>query len=204
MADPPRTYRKKRRAELEARTRRRITESAVALHGTVGPSRTTMSAIAAHAGVRRSTLYRHFPDESAVFAACSAHWMAANPLPDLARWAAIADPGRRLGTALRDLYGYYGRAEPMLANLFRDAPLIGIVEQHLGALREYMSAARRVLSADADVHGAARRRRRAAIGHALAFTTWRSLVREQGLSEAQAVGLMVGLVAAAAARSARR
>ncbi len=80
----------KRRAELEELTRRRITESAVELHGTLGPSRTSISAVAEHAGVRRSTLYRHFPDEPALFEACTAHWRAANPVPDLARWAAIA------------------------------------------------------------------------------------------------------------------
>ena len=63
-----------RRAESQHQTRLRITESAVALHGTVGPSRTSISAVAAHAGVRRSTVYRHFPDEAALFDACTAHW----------------------------------------------------------------------------------------------------------------------------------
>ena len=104
MADEKRPYRKKRRAELEAQTQMRITESAVALHGTVGPSRTSMSAIAERAGVRRSTLYRHFPDEAAVFDACSAHWREANPAPDLGAWAAIEDPDRRLRAALEELY----------------------------------------------------------------------------------------------------
>ena len=90
MTDEKRSYRKKRRAELEAQTRRRITESTVELHGTLGPSRTSISAVAEHAGVRRSTVYRHFPDEAALFTACTSHWMASNPMPDLARWAAIA------------------------------------------------------------------------------------------------------------------
>jgi hypothetical protein len=35
---------------------------------------------------------------------------------------------------------------------------------------------------------------KAAIGHALEFETWRSLVRRQGLSHAQAVDAMVRLV----------
>ena len=35
---------------------------------------------------------------------------------------------------------------------------------------------------------------RAAIGHALAFDTWRSLVRAQGLSNKQAVELVTRLV----------
>jgi hypothetical protein len=34
----------------------------------------------------------------------------------------------------------------------------------------------------------------AAVGHAVAFATWRSLVREQGLDDAQAVEAMAALV----------
>ncbi|MGH2824481.1 MAG: hypothetical protein ACRDLY_15995 [Thermoleophilaceae bacterium] len=41
--------------------------------------------------------------------------------------------------------------------------------------------------------GAHRRRTAAAVGHALSLDTWRSLVREQGLSEAEAVELMAAL-----------
>src|SRR5918999_3074579 len=111
-----RRYEKKRRAELEAETRRRITESAVELHGSVGPARTSISAVAERAGVRRSTVYRHFPDEAALFEACSSHWEAANPPPDLGAWAAIADPDERLRTALGELYAFYRRTEPMMEN----------------------------------------------------------------------------------------
>ena len=45
--------------------------------------------------------------------------------------------------------------------------------------------------------GAARQRVLAATGHALAFTTWRSLTREQGLDDRQAADLMCRLVTAA-------
>src|SRR5580692_11482147 len=104
MTDQPRRYNMQRRAESQLETRRRITESAVELHGTLGPSRTSMSAVAAHAGVRRSTLYRHFPDEAALFDACSAHWNASNPPPDLGAWRQIDSPELRLSVALEDLY----------------------------------------------------------------------------------------------------
>src|SRR5436309_3161577 len=104
MAHETRTYTKRRRAESEADTRLRITESAVQLHGSLGPSRTSISAVAEHAGVRRSTVYRHFPDDAALFAACSAHWGEANPPPDLASWAAVEDPGERLRSGLLELY----------------------------------------------------------------------------------------------------
>src|SRR5713101_5595204 len=99
MADKTRPYRMQRRAESQEKTRQRITASAVALHGSVGPSRTSISAVAAHAGVRRSTVYRHFPDEAALFDACTAHWATANPLPDLDAWSTVASPDERLRLA---------------------------------------------------------------------------------------------------------
>jgi AcrR family transcriptional regulator len=197
MTDQPRPYRMKRRAESQLQTRRRITESAVALHGTIGPARTTMSAVAAHAGVRRSTLYRHFPDESALFDACTAHWATDNQPPDLQAWAAIAGADERLSIALGELYAYFGRTERMLENLSRDEATVPIVAERFAAFHLYFDAARDTLLAGRRLRGAAKRRTQAAIGHALAFTTWKSLVREQGLSDGDAVALMRALVAAA-------
>jgi AcrR family transcriptional regulator len=198
MTDQKRSYRKQRRAELEQATRTRITESAVELHGTLGPSRTSLSAIANHAGVRRSTLYRHFADEAALFAACSAHWAAANPPPDLTHWEAIDDPDQRLRVGLTELYGYYRRTERMLGNVLRDQDAMPIVKQMLGGFRDYTAVAHATLMSGRPARGTARRRLRAAIGHALAFTTWRSLVCEQELDDATAVELMRRLINAAA------
>jgi AcrR family transcriptional regulator len=197
MADKTRPYRMQRRAESQQQTRLRITESAVELHGTLGPSRTSISAVAAHAGVRRSTVYRHFADEEALFDACSAHWGAANPPPDLGAWSAIEDPDERLGIALAELYAFYGRAEPMLENLFRDEEIVPAVKRRFGAFRGYLAAAQDALIAGRAVRGASARRTRAALGHALAYSTWRSLVREQRLSGAEAAALIIELVDAA-------
>jgi AcrR family transcriptional regulator len=189
MPDETRPYRMRLRADSQEQTRRRITESAVALHGSLGPSRTSISAVAEHAGVRRSTVYRHFSDEAALFDACTAHWAAANPPPDLRAWAAIGDPGERLEQALRELYAYYGRTADMLANLFRDETTVPLVAERFAAFHGYLGAARDTLLAGRRLRGAARRRTRAALGHALSFATWRSLVREQGLGDAEAVAL---------------
>lgn len=197
MTDEKRPYRKQRRAELEAETRRRITESAVALHGTLGPSRTSMSAIAEHAGVRRSTLYRHFPDEGAVFEACSAHWVASNPAPDLDCWAAIENPGERLKLGLEELYGHYRRTRMMMENLLRDEATMPTVERMFRGYRDYADAALDILMAGRGLRGKARHRVRAAIGHGLAFTTWRSLTHEQELDDRAAADLVCRLVAAA-------
>lgn len=192
MSYEKRPYEKRRRAELEQETRRRITESAVALHASLGPSRTSMSAVAEHAGVRRSTLYRHFPNQEALFDACSAHWGAANPPPDIAAWAGIEDPDARLRAALGAMYAYYRQTEPMVANLLRDIEL-PVVGSRMAGFPEYLDAIRRAL-----LRGRPRRRAvRAAIGHALAFSTWRSLARNQQLDDSQAVDLMCRLVSAA-------
>jgi AcrR family transcriptional regulator len=194
-----RPYRMQRRAESQEQTRRRITESAVELHATIGPANTSISAVAEHAGVRRSTVYRHFPDEAALFDACSAHWMAANPVPDLAAWAAIASPAERLGVALDELYAFYARTERMLDNLFRDETQSAIVKERFAVMREYVAQAQATLMKGRKLRGAAAGRTKGAIGHAIAFATWTSLVREQGLSPSDAVALMCRLVASAAA-----
>jgi AcrR family transcriptional regulator len=151
-----------------------------------------MSAVAEHAGVRRSTLYRHFPDEEALFVACSAHWRAANPRPDIADLAGIEDPDERLRAALEAMYAYYRGGEQMIANLLRDIEM-PVVGSRFATFLEYLGAIQTAL-----LRGRPRRRAvRAAVGHALAFTTWRSLARDQGLDDRQAAELMCRLVAAA-------
>jgi AcrR family transcriptional regulator len=202
MSDQTRPYRMTRRAELEEQTRRRITESTVALHEELGPARTSISAVAERAGVRRSTVYRHFPDEEALFAACSSHWRTANPPPDPHVWAAIEDPGQRTETALRELYAFYERTEGMYTSLLRDEPHVPIVHRLLEDFYGYLRTIQDILMADRGLRGRAARRTRAAIGHALAFPTWRSLTREQGLADGDAVALMCVFVeTSAAARS---
>jgi AcrR family transcriptional regulator len=197
MPDETRSYRMQRRAESQEQTRLRITESAVKLHETVGPSRTSISAVAAQAGVRRSTVYRHFPDETTLFDACTAHWSAANPPPDLNTWLAIESPDERLRVALEELHAFYRRTEQMLENLFRDEMTVPLVQERFAAFRAYFSAARDTLVAGRKLRGASRRRTQGALGHAIAFSTWKSLVREQGLGDAAAAKLLCALVAAA-------
>ena len=192
-----RKYEKKQRAEAEAQTRLRITESAVELHGTLGPAQTTMSAVAEHAGVRRSTLYRHFPDERALFGACSAHWAEANPPPDISRWAEVADPGERLDIALAELYAYYRQTAGMIDKLLRDEGAVPVVAEKFAAYHQFLAMAAEILARGRGLRGHAAKRTRAAIGHALAFRTWQDLTETQGLGDRQAVELMAAMVDAA-------
>jgi AcrR family transcriptional regulator len=144
-------------------------------------------------------VYRHFPDEEALFGACSSHWRAANPPPDPNAWSAIEDPRERTETALRELYAFYGRTEEMYTSLLRDEPLVPVVHRLMGDFHGYLDAIQDTLMTGRGLRGRAARRTRAAIGHALAFPTWRSLTREQGLDDGDAVALMCELVAGSAA-----
>jgi AcrR family transcriptional regulator len=190
----PRPYTKRRRAEQERQTRQRITEAAVRLHGTLGPARTTVSGVAKQAGVQRATVYRHFPDEASLFAACSAHYWAIQPVPDPGKWSAISDSEARIRHALGEMYALYRRSEEMLEKTSRDAPLVEAMAGPVALFREYLNGAAAAMIAGRSERGQARRRVRAAIGHAISFSTWQSLVRQQGLDDAEAVAIMAALV----------
>jgi AcrR family transcriptional regulator len=172
------------------RTHERITHAAVELHGTVGPAATTMSAVAELAGVTRATLYRHFPNEEALFTACSADWLAANPGPDPSVWATVSDPARRLADALAEFYAYYRSTERMRTNLIRD--IAAVPERFRSGITGFPPTTLQVLEAGWPGSTEARLRH-AAIRHAIAFETWRSLAAE-GLTNEEAVELMVRLV----------
>src|SRR3954451_11758485 len=140
MSPERRQYRKQQRAADEERTRRRITEATVALHETVGPLHTTVKAVAERAGVQRATVYRHFPDEGALFAACSAHWLERHDPPDPAPWAAIADPDERLRVALGAMYRFYREGEAMMANVRRDEAYVETLAPLLRPMHELIAA----------------------------------------------------------------
>jgi AcrR family transcriptional regulator len=192
-----RRYRKRRRAQLEADTREGIAAAAVRLHQTVGPSRTTVSAVAKEAGVQRATVYRHFPTEESLFDACTAHYYARNPMPEIEAWSAITDPDERLRHALTELYAFFDRSADMYERTGRDVTLVPAMAKAVGRFLAYFERATAVLMRGRPQRGRRRERVAASIGHAVSFPTWRSLVLQQGLPEDDAVELMMGLVAAA-------
>jgi AcrR family transcriptional regulator len=182
----------RRRADLVDKTRQRITEAAVRLHTTVGPSAASISAVAEEAGVTRLTLYRHFPSKDALFGACMSHWRAVHPLPDPEAWRAIAPFEARVHAALGDLYRWFGENGDDLYPIYRDA---AYTPQSNQRAREANN--NRMVEAtlhDVVAEGAAKRRLRAAVGHVISYWTWRSLAVDQGLSTHEASKLAAEFV----------
>ncbi len=188
-----RTYTKGKRAELEAETRQRIVEAALALHGEVGPNATTISMIAERAVVQRHTVYAHFADDRAMFMACSGLHAETNPLPAPETWASLNDPEARLQAALTALYAWFARNEAVVAAVLRDA-------ESNTTLREvsHLRFGQPFGEIHASLAAALTDRQQAALALAISFHTWRTLVREAGLTPDAAVELMVRAVLAAA------
>jgi AcrR family transcriptional regulator len=185
-----RTYRKAKRAEDEGLTRSRIVDAAEDLHGSVGPARTTVSAVADRAGVTRATVYRHFADEETLFLACSQQWMSRQQLPEPDAWGLIDEPIERLRAGLVDIYGFYRRGQQMMRNIHRDVDAVPAVVVAARRSREQ----RWLDTLLAAQPGHRRKVVQAAVAHATTFTTWQSLCGAQGLSDRTATDLMVAMV----------
>jgi AcrR family transcriptional regulator len=190
-----RSYAMGRRQEQLDSMRLRITEAALELHASLGPAQTSISAIAERAGVQRHTVYHHFPDMTSLMQACTAHGMRTTGIPDPASWVAIEDPTARLRHGLGELYAYYAANARLLGNVVRDMPLLG-EKAGVEEFTEHMTGLFYALAAGWVDSPDSQRLRMAAIGHAMAFETWRSLTGN-GLSDAEASELMVGFVSTA-------
>jgi AcrR family transcriptional regulator len=170
-----RTYRLSARAESQAETRQRIVEAAIALHEKLGPAHTPMSAIATRADVQRLTLYRHFPDEAALFAACTAHWGARHPFPEARLWERIKDPTSRVETALAAHYDYFAGTRGMWSVAYRDVGLVKPIQPVLAHAEEHLDAVAASLAAGFARKSIVQRNLAATLGHALAYSTWLDL-----------------------------
>ena len=184
-----RTYTLKRRGERQEETRQRIVDATIELHQTVGPTATTISAIAESAGVGRVTVYRHFPDELALARACSGQYLEQHPPPDPERWRAVADAREQLQTALAETYAYHRATQQMFSHVLADARDHPVMAPY----HEHWRRAVDILLEPLPVRGRQRTRVRAALALALSFDTWRTLCQEHGLTDPQAAHLMLSL-----------
>jgi len=190
MSDQKRPYRMRQRAASKDQTRRKIVEATMQLHEELGPRNTSISAIADRAGVQRLTVYRHFPDEAAVFQACTSHWLGLNPPPNPADWAEISDPVARFRAALRAFYDYFSRTRRMWSMSFRDVPEVAALQQPMADVASFLDG----VSADLiSAFGKVPEQERlaATIRHVLHFLTWAEL-EDQALDNARKLDLVTG------------
>jgi len=158
------------------------------LHEELGPRNTSISAIAERAGVQRLTVYRHFPDETAVFQACTAHWLELNPPPDPADWAGIADPLVRFRAAMEAFYDYFSRTRRMWSAAFRDVAEVPALQQPMTEVAAFLGGVAGDLAA-AFGPSPAVDLVDPTIRHALHFLTWSEL-EDQGLANDRKVDLV--------------
>jgi len=189
MIGMTRAYQLKRRAVRQDETRQRIVEAAIELHQTIGPTATTITQIADHAGVGRVTVYRHFPDELTLARACSGQYLEHNPPPDSERWRTITDPEERLRRALRETYAYHRATQQMFSHVLADARDHPVMVPY----HAHWHYATDILTAPWPVRGKRRTLLRAGIALALSFDTWQTLTRDQGLTDEQATKLTLRL-----------
>ena len=198
MSTETRKYSLKARAARQAETRRRIVEATAALHTEVGPAQTTVAEIARRAGVQRLTVYNNFPDEKELFMACGAHWLGENPPPDPTAALGMKNPAERLRAVLVLLYSWYRKTARTIENMQRDRlvmpALDAVMRIRLDRQFEDLSTA---LAAGFAQGAGSNKGLRAAVALGIDFWTWRRLTGE-GMSDAEAAGLMVGAVKAAA------
>lgn len=185
-----RKYTQSRRADKQQQTRLKIVEAAMALHEEVGPSETTVKALAERAGVQRLTVYRHFPDDASLLQACSTQWFALHPPPDLSDWESLDDAVARSHAALLAMYRYYRGTERMWQRAYRDVERVDALqgpmdrfEGHLDQVRDDLLAAWKAKAKD-------RSRLSLTLRHALRFSTWRSL-KNEGLSDKRIADLVI-------------
>jgi AcrR family transcriptional regulator len=191
-----RKYELKARAESQRETRDRIARAAAELHEEKGVAHTTVAEIARRAGVTRLTVYNHFADLNELLPACSDHYAAQHPPPDLGSALALGEPDERVRATLAPLYGWYRETEPMLGKLFSDRASVPELDRYMERNIDRTQAE----LADALAAAFAARGRRAEqlnalIRLALDFWTWRRLSGE-GLDDEAAAEVMAAAIVA--------
>ena len=133
-----RPYRMSKRAEALAETRERIIRATMALHDEKGVATTTFTDIAERAGVGPATVYRNFPTQGELVAACGAHvWRDMRPptAEDAhALFAGLLTPAERRSRLVKELDAFYRRGEHRLQRAAQDRERVPGLDAFLGAV----------------------------------------------------------------------
>ena len=182
-----------RRQTAVEQTRERIVAATFDLHATIGPSRTTIRAIADRAGLQRHTVYAHFPELDSLYEACTVHGIRSTGMPEPGGWRTIDPPLVRLRHGLIEMVAWYRANEQMLGNVLFDVDPEAPPPATPDPFEVRMGELQNALVEQWEVEPERRSTLEAVLGLGLAFTTWRSLA-SGGLTDDQVVAVLVGLV----------
>jgi AcrR family transcriptional regulator len=182
----PRKYDMSKRAAAVARTRQRIVDATLKLHGEQGIAATSWDDIAARAGVGVGTVYRHFPSLDELIPACGEITMQVVALPDPSTLPALfedaTEPAERIERLVREAFAIYERGAPELRAIRREADVHPRVAQDRDQLDASLSTLVDTALAPLDATQQDRALARAMVD----LNTWEAL-RDQGLAPAESV-----------------
>jgi AcrR family transcriptional regulator len=136
-----RPYNRHRRDVAMLDTRRRIIEAVVALHAERGAARTSYALIAQRADVAVPTVYKHFPDLTALFEGCVGHVASRAPPLDIGPLASLPDTPARLAALVHMLFRRHRFLAPWLRLGLHEAQIIPELRPHMTAMAAHQQAA---------------------------------------------------------------
>ena len=183
-----------KRAAAVARTRQRIIDATLELHGEQGIAATSWDDIAARAGVGVGTVYRHFPSLDELIPACGEITMQVLALPDPATVPALfehaTERAERIEQLVREAFAIYERGAPALWAIRREVD----VHPRVAEDRDQLHASLSALVDTALGPLEATRQDRAVARAMIDLSTWGAL-RDQGLDPAECVAAISDMLA---------
>lgn len=182
----PRIYRARRRAAAAAETRQRIVQATVDLHAEKGVLATSYAMIARRADVAVPTVYKYFPRQGDLLAACTGHFAAAAPSLGPEIFADKPDTDTRIRALVRALATFYRYGTPWLRWSEHEAALVPALAEALAGVAA--GRGQLVVAALAPRFGDAPPPALFALCETLLeFSAWRRIADDSGLGDEAAI-----------------
>jgi AcrR family transcriptional regulator len=191
----PRAYNNETRLQQQAELKERIAAAAARLHAEKGAMATSYAEIAQRAGVSLPTVYKHFPTQVQLIAACTGHVAGQGPqLPagEILQAPSLAAAAEALVHSMDRMHAHF---EPW--KVWREHRLIPPLGDISARQRQQLTGL--IGQVLASQLGAGEHRELAAVWESLLdFELWHRLVRSHKLSRASVRHTLVHLLLAAA------
>jgi AcrR family transcriptional regulator len=191
----PRAYNNETRLQQQAELKQRIAAATAELHAEQGAVATSYAQIAQRAGISLPTVYKHFPTQGQLMAACTGHvarQAPALPAAEILEAPSLAAAAETLVDAMDRIHAHF---EPWKA--WREHRLVPALGDMANRQRQQLTGL--IAQVLARQLGAGEHHELAAVWESLLnFELWHRLVREHKLSRAAARRTLVQLLLAVA------